>query len=77
MQEEGEDIGRKFVESLESDVKEVHNILKTVVPINMTDQEEVSFNSASACYACGLELKDDRVRDHCHLTGRYMHSKNR
>ena len=30
------------------------------------------------CYACGLELKDDRVRDHCHLTGKYRgaaHSK--
>ena len=23
------------------------------------------------CYACGIELADDRVRDHCHLTGKY------
>ena len=71
MQKEGEDIGKKFVDSLEEDLKDVHEILKTVIPINMTDQEDESFNFASDCYACGLELGDDRVRDHCHLTSRY------
>ena len=77
--EEGEDIGKKFVESLEKDLKEVYKILKTVVPINISEQEEESFKNAIKCYACGLDLKEyDRVRDHCHLTGKYRgaaHSK--
>ena len=68
---QGEDIGKKFVESLEKDLKEVYKILKTVVPIKISEQEEKSFKSAVKCYACGLDLKKDRVRDHCHLTGKY------
>lgn len=30
-----------------------------------------SFESATKCYACGLKLNGDKVRDHCHFTGRY------
>ena len=69
--EEGGEVGKKFVESLEKDLKEVYKILKTVVPIKISEQEEESFKSAVKCYACGLDLKKDRVRDHCHLTGKY------
>ena len=78
MKEEGEDIGRKFVESLEEDLKEVYKILKTVIPIRITKKDKENFKNASVCYACGIELGDNRVRDHCHLTGKYMdaaHSK--
>ena len=78
MKNDGEDVGRKFVESLESDLKDVHDVLTTEVPIQVTDDEETSFNAARECYPCGLELGDDRVRDHCHLTGKYRgaaHSK--
>ena len=76
--EEGEDIGKKIVESLEKDLKEVYKILKTVTPINISEQEEESFKNAVKCYACRLDLEGDRVRDHCHLTGTYRgaaHSK--
>ena len=37
----------------------------------MSTQEEASFKAATACYTCGLDLGGDRVRDHCHLTGKY------
>ena len=54
---EGEDIGKKFAECLEDDLKEVYEILKTVVPIKMSEEEENSFDAATDCYACGMELK--------------------
>ena len=44
----------------------------------MTDDDEAAYQHAKTCYACELELKEDRVRDHCHLTGKYRcaaHSK--
>ena len=69
--EEGEDIGKKFVKSIEKDLKEVYKILKTVVPIKISEKEEESFKNAVKCYACGLDLEEDRVRDHCQLTGKY------
>ena len=78
MKQEGEDIGKKFVECLEEDLKEVYEILKTEIPIKMTKEDEENFKNAKKCYACKLELGNDRVRDHCHLTGKYRgaaHSK--
>lgn len=71
MKEDGEDIGKKFVEFLQNDLKGVYKILKTIIPIKMTDQQETSFKAATVCYACGEDLKGDRVTDHCHLTGKY------
>ena len=71
MKEDGEDIGKKFVEYLENDLKEVYKILKTTIPIRMTDQEEANLKNAKVCYVCKEDLENDRVRDHCHLTGKY------
>ena len=34
-------------------------------------QEANDFNNATKCWICGGELGPDKVRDHCHLTGRY------
>ena len=78
MEKECEDIGKEFVDCLEEDLKEVYEVLKTEVPIKMTEKDQENFNNAENCYACKKELGDDRVRDHCHLTGKYRgaaHSK--
>ena len=56
MKEEGEDLGKKFVDCLEEDLKKVYEILKTVVPIRMTGKEDENLKNASDCYACGLKL---------------------
>ena len=37
----------------------------------LTDSEMEAFNQSSVCYMCDLPLNGDKVRDHCHLTGRY------
>ena len=58
-----------FVEWLQEDVKEIANIKpKKMV---FTKEDEKQFNKASDCWICGEELGNDRVRDHCHYTGRY------
>ena len=36
-----------------------------------TREDEKQFKTASDCWICGEELENDRVRDHCHYTGRY------
>ena len=36
-----------------------------------TEEDRKQFNEASDCWICGEELGNDRVRDHCHYTGRY------
>ena len=58
-----------FIKWLEKDVKTIANI----EPKEMifTEEDIKHFNNASDCWICGEELGNDRVRDHCHFTGRY------
>ena len=58
-----------FIKWLEEDVKDIANI----EPKQMifTEEDRKHFNNASDCWICGEKLGNDRVRDHCHFTGRY------
>ena len=60
-----------FVKWLEEDVKEIANIEPK--KIIFTREDEKQFNTSSDCWICGEEIKNtnDKVRDHCHYTGRY------
>ena len=58
-----------FIKWLEEDVKEIANIKpKEMI---FTEENMEQFNKASDCWICGETLGNDRVRDHCHFTGRY------
>ena len=58
-----------FIKWLEEDV----NAIATIEEKEMifTEEDRKHFNKASDCWICGEELGNDRVRDHCHFTGRY------
>ena len=65
----GEDAIEKFIEWLEKDVKYISNIsMKKMI---FGEKEAIDFNNATNCWICKGELGPDKVRDHCHLTGRY------
>ena len=36
-----------------------------------TEEDKISFNSSTTCHICEKELGEDKVRDHCHLTGKF------
>ena len=58
-----------FIKWLEEDVKAIANIEEK--EMIFTEEDRKHFNKASDCWICGEELGNDRVRDHCHFTGRY------
>ena len=58
-----------FIKWLEEDVKVIANIEEK--EMIFTEEDRKHFNNASDCWICGEELGNDRVRDHCHFTGRY------
>ena len=58
-----------FIKWLEEDVKAIANIEEKEMIFNEEDKKQ--FNKALDCWICGEELGNDRVRDHCHFTGRY------
>lgn len=69
----GEDSAKKFVENLTADIKQIyHNHLKPIIPMKPLSPEEKNlYNSSNICHICNRELNNDKVKDHCHLTGKY------
>ena len=75
----GEDAMEKFVEWIEEDVKEIANIPD--VEMIFGPDELNQFNSATKCWKCNEEFddtvdekgyrKNEKVKDHCHYTGRF------
>ena len=68
--EEDPDTIDVFINWLEEDVKIISELGNE--PMIITAEEQEQFNQASNCWICGKLLNlQDRVRDHCHFTGRY------
>ena len=49
----------------------LRELSKENIKPKLTKAEQLKFLSAKECILCGEELKGDRVRDHCHFTGKY------
>ena len=68
--EEDPDTIDVFINWLEEDVKIISELGNEKMIITPEEQEQ--FNQASNCWICKKLLNlQDRVRDHCHFTGRY------
>lgn len=69
----GEDAAEHFVKSLDVDCREIYyKYLSLNTPMTpLTPIEEFLFQTTVNCSICEKELGDDRVRDHCHITGKY------
>ena len=68
--EEDPDVIDIFLKWLEEDVKKISELGNEKMII--TEEEEEQFKQASDCWICRKKLNlVDRVRDHCHYTGRY------
>ena len=69
---EDEDISKVFVEKLTELTKGIYNdFYLRPKPLRVTRDEQKSFEEATICHICSKQLKDDKVRDHCHFTGKY------
>ena len=72
---ETDDVAQLFVDSLEKEVKEIYyKILKFPKEMIFTPEDSVRFDAAIVCHICRENLEDDedeKVRDHCHITGKY------
>ena len=39
--------------------------------IPLTKEEEDNYNKENICHICKKDFNNDKVRDHCHFTGKY------
>ena len=74
----GENAVYKFMEKMLEEVEYCKNIIKKHFnkPLVMTEDDEQCFKTMDGCHICGEKYtdKDVRVRDHCHITGKFRGS---
>ena len=67
-----DDVAQKFVDSLQNDLKDVYNrFFRFPKKMIFTKDDSSVYKNAVSCHICGMELGEDRVRDHCHFTGKF------
>ena len=68
----------KFVEAMLEEVKYCKKVMEKEFnkPLRMTKDDEEKFQKADKCHICEKKYNktDVRVRDHCHITGKYRGS---
>ena len=66
----GEDSMRRFCKDLKDHaIKIIDCKKKDMIPL--TKEEEDNYNKENICHICKKEFNNDKVRDHCHFTGKY------
>ena len=66
-----EDISKKFIDSIEYEIRSIYRKFKFKKLIQMNRKDKIAFQNAKTCHICDQKLDNDKVRDHCHLTGKY------
>jgi hypothetical protein len=70
-QSEHDDVAQTFVERIEKDIKEIHEQFKIPKKMIFNAVDKKAFSESTKCHICDEDLGVDRVRDHCHLSGKY------
>ncbi|XP_065664489.1 uncharacterized protein LOC136086141 [Hydra vulgaris] len=74
---EEDDIAKIFVDRLQEDIIQICNEVDFKKPMIFTSKNKKDFKAAIKCHICEEDLGEDRVRDHCHLTGKYRGAAHR
>ncbi|KAL4153747.1 hypothetical protein QTP88_001580 [Uroleucon formosanum] len=70
-----EDVARHFLENIADVGHKIEELLKTNTPIVMSDEDTRKHNSNKNCNFCKRSFDTiEKVRNHCHLTGRFRQS---
>ena len=71
----GENAVYKFIEAILNEYDYYKKLIKKHFNKNliMSAKEEERFQLSNSCWICDklFDVGDDKVRDHCHLTGKY------
>ena len=74
-----ENVALHFIRTVTDLVYEIGKKYAEERPMLITEEEQETFGNAARCWICNnVFVEDDKVRDHCHYTGKYRgpaHSK--
>ena len=66
----GEDCMKRFCKDLKDHATKIIDCKKKDM-ILLIKEEEDNYNEENICHICKKEFNNDKVRDHCHFTGKY------
>ena len=69
----GENVAYKFIKAILEEYEYCKKVMKKHFNKNliMTQKEEEQFQSSNTCWICEKLIEDEKVRDHCHITGTF------
>ena len=67
----GSNAAHVFVEHMVELEERILDVIHNVEPMEMTVVDVRAFETATICSICSQELGVYRIRDHCHVTGKY------
>ena len=72
-----EDIAQMFVDQLEKDIYNIYQIFGKQKKMIFTRKDMEEFKKSTQCWICNGLLGEDKVRDHCHFTGKFRGAARR
>ena len=66
-----EDISQRFISSLENPIKDIYEKFRYKKNLKWTKKDKRAYKASTYCHICEDELLNDKVADHCHLTGKF------
>ena len=66
-----DDVAQIFINTLEKNIKEIYKKFKFSKGMIMTMHKKLVYDNSTLCHICNEDLGNDRVRDHCHLSGKF------
>ena len=68
-----ENAAYKFIEAILKEYEYCQKVMKKHFNKNliMIEKEEEYFQSSNTCWICKKLVEDEKVRDHCHMTGKF------
>ena len=69
----GENAAYKFINAIFEEYEYCKKVMKKHFNKNLitSEDEEEQFQSSNMCWICNKLIEDDKVRDHCHMTGKF------
>ena len=69
----GENATYKFIEAILKEFNYCKKVMKKHFNKNliMTGKEKENFQSSNTCWICEKRTEDEKVRDHCHIIGKF------
>ena len=63
-------VAQIFIDTLEKNIKEICKEFKFPKSMIMTIHDILVYDNSTLCHICNEALDKDKVRDHCHLSGK-------